>query len=90
MSGNEIIIVITDRCKKLILAILSLKSTALDVVYIILDHWIAPYGIFAFLLMENGRQFVRKLFETLCMLLPVELLTTMTFYPQTSVQGECY
>lgn len=56
---NQFFIFITDLYMKLTWAILSLKTTVLQVVSIYFNHWVLPYGIPAFLLMERSTNIVK-------------------------------
>lgn len=45
------------------------KVTAAQVASIFLDHWVVPCGILAYLLTDNGLQFVESFFETMSIFL---------------------
>lgn len=52
------------------------------------EPWIDPFGIFYFVLADNGQQFVGKLSAILCTNLGFKHLTTTACHPQTSSQAK--
>lgn len=89
-NGNQVIIIIPDRYRKLTRAVLSPKSAALHVASILFPHWVIPYGIPRFLLADNGPLVVNKCFDWLCTFLVVKHLTTTAYYPKISGRAEQY
>lgn len=67
-----------------------IKNHCATGVSIFFSHWVVPYGTPAFLLADNGPQFVSKLFEMLCSFLGVKHLSITACHPQTSGQAERY
>lgn len=63
---------------------------ASQVLSISFDHWAVPYGIPAFLLADNGLQFVSQFFKKLCTFFEVNRLTITTYHPKTDGQAEHY
>lgn len=89
VTMNQIIPIIPDRYTKETPAVLSSKSIELHITSIFVDHWIRPYGIPAFFLTENGPQFVRKFFKTLCTFLDIRHLRTTAYDFQIIGRAEC-
>lgn len=73
-TGNQLIIVMPDRYSKLIHPISICEKRGSHAALTFINNWIMPDGIYNFLLAENGRQFVSKLFNSLGCLLGVKQL----------------
>lgn len=54
------------------------------------DYWVIPYGIETYLLTDNGPQFVKKVFATLCAFPGEKFFTTTANNPQNNDQTERY
>lgn len=79
-AGNQFIILMVDHYSKLTRGVPSTSTTAPNVGSILYDRWVIFYGISAYLLTDNRRQFVTKSFENLCKLLGLKHLTTKAYY----------
>lgn len=60
-SGNQFLVVMTDRFPKMKSTVLTVKTTELEVAFIFLDNWKYPYAITRYVLIDNGPQFLDKL-----------------------------
>ena len=89
-SGSTNILVITDRFSKLAQVTPLSSTTAPAVANAFIEHWVIPYGLPAFLLSDNGPQFVGKFFEAICLTLKVKHVATTAYHPQTNGQTERY
>lgn len=89
-SGNQHILVITDRFSKLAQVTPLVSTTAPAVANAFVENWVIPYGIPKFVLSDNGPQFVAKFFEAICVLLGLKHLTTTAYHPQSNGQTERY
>lgn len=65
-TGNQFVFIMTDLNSKLTRAVPTSKTSALHVPSIFCNHLIAAYKIPAYLLTNNGTQFVSQIFETIC------------------------
>lgn len=63
--GNGLVLVMNDRLPKLKRSIPMETTTALKVAEQFEDQWIIPYGAPQYLLSDNDRQLVVKLFEAI-------------------------
>lgn len=88
--GNQFVLFITDRYSKLNRAVPMGKKTAPYVAGAFMSLWVYPYGIPAFLLVENGPQCIAQFFAMMCNLLGISNLTTTTYHPETNGQAERY
>lgn len=89
-NRNQRVMVITDRYSKLTRAIPTWRTTATHAANVFFDHCVISHDISTFLLIDNGPQFVRKFFATICTYLGVKHLTTMAYHPKTNGQVEQY
>ena len=86
--GNCYMLVISDRFSKLIRTVPLKAVTASDVAKAFVHHWAFPYGAPIWLLSDNGKQFIAKLFRETCQMLGVKKLYTTTYHPQSNGQVE--
>lgn len=82
-NGNQFQVVKAGPLFKLKRAVLSLKPSTTRIATIFHDSWIVPYGISSYQLTYNGTQFMRKVFETVCIFFGLKQLTTTAYYAQT-------
>lgn len=59
-NENQFVSVITDRYSKITRAVLTFRTTVERIASMVIDHWIIPYGIFDYVLTENGTLFISK------------------------------
>ena len=64
--GNCYMLVISDRFSKLVRTVPLKKVTASEVAKAFVHHWVFPYSAPIWLLSDNGRQFIAKLFRETC------------------------
>lgn len=81
-TGNQLFIVIRHRYMKETESMPSLKTTALRVASIVLNHWIDSKGTLAFGLTDNDLLFVSRFIEKLCTFLGVNLVLNTAFQSQ--------
>lgn len=81
-------VIATDRLPELTRAISPAQSNSTQKATIFMSNCSKPYGIPSYVLTDNGRQLVSKLFTTLWPLLQVRKLISETYYLQTNGQGE--
>lgn len=87
---NEDFLIITDRYRKLTLAIPLSSITAPEVSNFFPNDWMIFYGIPKALWSDNGPQFGRKLIAALCAFLGTDLRTTKEYHPHTNGRTERY
>lgn len=86
-SGNQLVIIVTDRYSKHTRAIPTGKITWTRPTITFLDNWILPYGIQGYVLTDSGSQTFGKLFTTLCLFSEVKRLTAAAYNPQEMVNS---
>jgi transposase InsO family protein len=86
--GNRFVLCITDRFSKMSVAV-PLKNQSTSVVaQILVDRWIAVFGIPVTLLSDNGPAFASKFFGVLTHALEVKQVFTSAYRPTTNGQVE--
>lgn len=80
-TGKRLLFVLTDRYCKLSRAIPTRTTTAPNFATILMDKCVMPYGFRDRLFTENGPQFFRKLFESICPCSGTKRLTTSAYQP---------
>ena len=65
--GNCNMLVISDRFSKLVRTVPLKTVTASEVAKAFVHHWVFPYGAPIWLLSDNGKQFIAKLFRETCL-----------------------
>lgn len=85
---NQIVIVMTNKYSKWTRAVPSAKKGATRVANNFLDHWTVLFRTPSCRLTDNGQQFVRKFFVTICGYLGVKHLTITAYNPLTNEQLE--
>lgn len=65
VSGNQYVIVMTDRYSKLARAMPSDKTSSPNVANLFFDSWVVPYGIPAYIQTDYGMKFTCALFGTI-------------------------
>lgn len=78
--------VVTDLFCQSVCSIPLRTTTATVVAHVFLDHLVYAYGAPAYVLTNNGRQFVPKFFDVICTRRGVKHHLTTAYYPQTSGQ----
>ena len=86
-SGDEHLLVITDRFSKTTRAIPMKSTTAVTVAKALFDHWVDPYGAPFYVLTDYGPQFVDKFFEAVCSMLGLQHYLKTAYHPQTNGQA---
>lgn len=86
-QGHQFIIVMTDRHSKLIQAVSVPKTTASNVLVVVLKNWVVPYSILSWRT-DSGPQFVSKIFAALCTSIGTNLNTATEYHPQANGQVE--
>lgn len=66
LSGNQVLLIITDRYKKLTRDVSIPKTTASHNEASFVDSWVIPYGFSKYDLTNSETQFITKFFELLC------------------------
>ena len=89
-TGDQYLLIISDRFSKLTRAIPLRSITALSVAKAFVNNWVVPYGAPATLLSDNGSQFTSKLFTMICSELKIRNAFTTAYHPQTNGQVERY
>ena len=87
-SGNQHVLVITDRFTKLCRAIPLRNTKAVTTAKTFLEAWVYAYGPPRFLLTDNGRNFTSKFFQSICLAVGTKNLFTTAYHPQTNGQAE--
>lgn len=87
-AGHEYVMVITDRFSKLTRAVPMGRVKSIDCASVLLDYWIAAYGLPDRILSDGGPQFTAKFWSQVCNLLSVEPKITTMSRPQTDGQTE--
>ena len=85
--GNRYMLVISDRFSKLIWTVPLKKIAASEVAKPFVRHRVFPYGAPIWLLSDNGKQFIAKLFGETCQMLGVKNLYMITYHPQSNAAG---
>lgn len=87
-SGNEHLLVMTDRFSKLTRTAPLSSITAYAVAKTFCESWVFTYGPPVYLLSDNGGQFTSKYFQSVCQILGIRNLFTSSYHPQTNGQAE--
>lgn len=87
-SGNEYLLVMTDRFSKLTRTAPLSSITSYTVAKAFCDVWVFTYGPPVYLLSDNGGQFTSKYFQSICQILGTRNLFTSSYHPQTNGQAE--
>lgn len=87
---NQHVTNVTDGYSKLTRAVPTERISTTTMACIFFDAWVIPYGIPSYVHINNGTQFVRKCFGTLCTNLSRNHTTTTAYNSQTSGQVESY
>lgn len=90
VNGNQYVIEMTNGYSKLTRTMPTGTTSSSHVANVLFDSQVAPYGIPAYVLTDNGVQFTCKLFARLCIMLGVNDQTTTAYHPQTNGQEEQY
>lgn len=89
-QGNQYSVVITDPYSKLTSVIPTAEAAKTHIATIIFDNYIITDRSPELLLIDNGSQFVAKIFQQLCCELKIEHLTTTACHPQARGQEDRY
>ena len=89
-TGNQHVLVITDRFTKLCRAIPLKNTKAVTTAKAFLESWIYVYGPPRLLLTDNGRSFTSKFFQSICLAVGTKNLFTTAYHPQSNGQAERY
>lgn len=76
----------TDWFSKLTKATLTTKKTAITVATILINDWIANFGILSRVLIDNGSQLTPKSFQAIHKELRLKLLIVTEYYQQRNGQ----
>lgn len=79
MQCDLFIFVIAGRYFMLTRTVLSSTTTAAHLANLFMGRWLIPYGLLAYLFIDNGTQFVTKFFATVCALLEVKHFSTAVY-----------
>jgi len=82
-TGNVFLLIIVDRCSKLIRDVPLAGITATDVSSAFCRAWISVYEPPDTVLKDNGPQFASLFFQGVCNLMGIRNLYTSTYHPQT-------
>lgn len=83
-EGFKYILTIVDAFSKWLIAIPMLNQTAIIVTRTFIDHFLTKFGSPKFLVSDNGKQFVSKIFEDLAKIYGFKHNRTTTYRPQAN------
>ena len=86
--GNKYLLVINDRCTKLVRTIPMRGITALDVAKAFCTHWAFAYGMPRTVLMDRGPQLASKFLQEVFRAMGVKAKYTTTYHPKANGQTE--
>jgi len=84
--GN--ILVITDHCTKLAVAVLTSNQTAKTTADVLLNSFIFKYGIPARLLSDQGSNYESAVIQEMCKVLNIDKVRTSVYHPQCNGASE--
>lgn len=87
MQDSRNRVVITNRSFKLWMTISTLRTTATHTAGLFMDHWLLPYAIPMYLLIDSEIQFLSDFVTKKCTPLGFKYLTDTTYHPQSSSEA---
>ena len=88
--GKGFLLVITDRFSKLTAVVLLRTKNAYSMAIAFCEAWIFKYGPPDSVLIDNGKQFASRFFQSVCQLLGLSNVYTSAYHPQANGQAERY